>query len=92
MTSTQTGNLLSKAPDENGYGLGWSTTRKMRGEAGPVPVGECGHGGAYATQMWIDPGHDRVMVFMVQHAGFPGGAGGQIYPTFRKLTLEAFPP
>jgi hypothetical protein len=30
------------------------------------------HGGAYETNMTIDPAHDFITVWLVQHAGFPG--------------------
>ena len=73
MTSTQTGDLMNRGRGENGYGLGWTTARKSRGENGPVIPGPCGHGGANATEMHIDPAQKMVAVFMVQHAGFPGG-------------------
>jgi CubicO group peptidase (beta-lactamase class C family) len=72
MTSTQTGDLTNGGKGEGGYGLGWSTSNKSRGENGPVIPGPCGHGGAYATNMSIDPGKKLVTVWMVQHAGFPG--------------------
>jgi len=55
------------------YGLGWS-----------VEGASFGHGGAYATNMTIDPGRSRVYVFMVQHAGFPGASGSKILPAFLK--------
>jgi CubicO group peptidase (beta-lactamase class C family) len=75
MTSTQTGG-------EGGYGLGWSTTHKMHGKSDPVIVGPCGHGGAYSTNMWIEPAADRVFVYMVQHAGYANTDGGRIWNTF----------
>jgi CubicO group peptidase (beta-lactamase class C family) len=53
------------------YGLGWS----INGES-------FGHGGAYATNMTIDPPSGRVFVFLVQHAGFPGDSGSKILSTF----------
>lgn len=90
MTSTQTGKLLDKEKGENGYGLGWSTTRKTSGEARPVIPGPCGHGGAYSTHLWIDPPHQLITVFMVQHAGYPGADGGKIHPTFTKAALDTF--
>ena len=55
MTSKQTGPQLN-----DGYGLGWSTGG-----------GRFGHGGAYSTNMSIDPARGLITVFMVQHAGFP---------------------
>lgn len=67
MTRKQTGDGIKE-----GYGLGWS-----------VGSGTFGHGGAFATNMTIDPAHNRVTVFLVQHAGFPGN-GGESHAAFLK--------
>jgi CubicO group peptidase (beta-lactamase class C family) len=90
MTSTQTNNLLIDGKKEANYGLGWSTSRKTHGNTDPVIIGPCGHGGAYATDMWIDPERQLVMVYMVQHAGYPGSDGGKILPAFRKAAADTF--
>jgi len=90
MTSTQTNTLLNDGKSENGYGLGWSTSKTIHGNTDPAIVGPCGHGGAYATDMWIDPERQLVMVYMVQHAGYPGSDGGKILPAFRKAAADAF--
>jgi CubicO group peptidase (beta-lactamase class C family) len=76
MTTSQTGKLPQS------YGLGWSTPRK--------PGGPFGHGGAYRTNMQIDPKRQLVLVFLVQHGGYPGKDGDKIYPTFEKAALEKF--
>lgn len=84
MTSTQTGQLKDVY-----YGVGWATTA----EAAPADSsvgGFCGHTGAYSTQMWIDPKSQLVMVYMVQHNGYPGEDGGKIYPAFEKAAVERF--
>jgi CubicO group peptidase (beta-lactamase class C family) len=73
MTSRQT----PEGVKEN-YGLGWATGGAT-----------FGHGGAYATNMTIDPKRGRVMVFLVQHAGFPGD-GGQGLGAFQKAARERF--
>jgi CubicO group peptidase (beta-lactamase class C family) len=73
MTSKQTPEAIKE-----GYGLGWA-----------VGGGTFGHGGAYATDMTIDPRRGLVTVFLVQHAGFPGG-GGKSRAAFRQAALEAF--
>ena len=90
MTATQTNNLLNDGKSEKGYGLGWSTSKKIHDNADPAIVGPCGHGGAYATDMWIDPERQLVMIYMVQHAGYPGSDGGKILPAFRKAAADAF--
>ncbi len=64
MTRKQTG----EAVKEN-YGLGWSTEGKT-----------FGHGGAFATQMVIDPERGLIVVFLVQHAGFPGATATRSSP------------
>ncbi|MDB5351822.1 MAG: estB 2 [Planctomycetota bacterium] len=90
LTSTQTGALLNGGKGEGGYGLGFSTSRKSPGESGPAVPGRCGHGGAYATDLAIDPQRHIVTVFMVQHAGYPGPDGGKVHPTFLKAAEAAF--
>jgi CubicO group peptidase (beta-lactamase class C family) len=89
MTSTQTGDILNGGKNEGGYGLGWSTTKKSKGDSGPVIPGFCGHGGAYATYMGIDPGKKLVTIWMVQHAGFPLD-GKEAQGAFTKAATEAF--
>ena len=48
-----------------------------------------GHGGAYATNMSIDRKRGLILVYMVQHNGFPGN-GGQAQAAFRKAAEEKF--
>jgi CubicO group peptidase (beta-lactamase class C family) len=73
MTSKQTGPGI-----QADYGLGWSTGG-----------GTFGHGGAYSTNMIVDPKRGLVLVFLVQHAGFPGN-GGQSFTAFRRAAEERF--
>ena len=55
MTTRQTRDSIKES-----YGLGWS-----------VGGDSFGHGGAFATNMSIDPGRGLITVFMVQHTGSP---------------------
>jgi CubicO group peptidase (beta-lactamase class C family) len=73
MTSKQTGDSVPE-----GYGLGWSTGG-----------GSFGHGGAYSTNMVIDSRRGLIMIFLVQHAGFPGD-GGNSRGAFEKAAGELF--
>jgi CubicO group peptidase (beta-lactamase class C family) len=70
MTSRQT----DREPPES-YGLGWRVTAEG-----------FGHGGAYWTDMTIDPARGRVMVYLVQHAGVPDG-GEKCLPAFMAAVL-----
>lgn len=71
MTTTQTGDLLSAADNENGYGLGWNTTSRDHGQTWPTGIGDVDHGGAHGTNMWIDPLRNFIKVFMIAQAGWP---------------------
>jgi CubicO group peptidase (beta-lactamase class C family) len=73
MTKKQTGDALKE-----GYGLGWSTGG-----------GSFGHGGAYATNMVIDPKRGLIVVFLVQHAGFPGD-GSKAHAAFQQAAMQRF--
>lgn len=76
MTTKQTGDAIPQT-----YGFGWDTGG-----------GKFGHGGAYATSMSINPKTGLILVWMVQHAGYPGPDGARVLPTFTKTATEAFEP
>ena len=73
MTSRQTPEALATS-----YGFAWS-----------VGKGDFGHGGAYATNMTIDPQHGLVFIWMVQHASFPGD-GAKSRDAFMQAAKAAF--
>ncbi len=50
-----------------------------------------GHGGAYSTNTTADTEKNLILVWLVQHAGFPG-EGEQSQEAFRKAALEAYGP
>lgn len=67
MTRKQTGDL------ETSYGLGWGVAADGTG---------FGHGGAAATDMWIDPAKGIAMIYLVQLQGYAGTDGANILPAF----------
>ena len=73
MTRKQTADSVKE-----GYGLGWATGGATYG-----------HGGAFATSMSIDPKRGLVLVFLVQHAGFPGN-GDKSHAAFREAAETGF--
>ncbi len=60
------------------YGLGFSTSG-----------GVFGHGGAMATNMSVDTGRGLVLVWLVQHSGYPAD-GGKAPGAFQAAAREAF--
>jgi CubicO group peptidase (beta-lactamase class C family) len=73
MTRKQTAPTIKE-----GYGLGWS-----------VNDSTFGHGGAFSTNMRVDRERGLVLVFLVQHAGFPGD-GGKSKDAFTRAALEKY--
>jgi CubicO group peptidase (beta-lactamase class C family) len=74
MTTRQTGKDLKES-----YGLGWA-----------IGNGTFGHGGAYATNMTIDPKRGLITLWLVQQAGGFPGEGGKSQMAFREAALELF--
>jgi CubicO group peptidase (beta-lactamase class C family) len=68
------------------YALGWQHSPAPPNATGPRLVGY-GHGGAFATDGFIDPGKEIVGVLMIQRMQFPNG--GEIGAAFRQLVAEA---
>jgi CubicO group peptidase (beta-lactamase class C family) len=66
---------------KDSYGFGWAV------HGG----GRFGHGGAYATDMTIDAARGRVLVFLVQHAGFPLDGKGSLR-AFQQAAERLFEP
>ncbi|MBN2295783.1 MAG: beta-lactamase family protein [Pirellulales bacterium] len=61
---------------KNSYGLGFT-----------VADDSFGHGGAYSTNTTADTGRGLILVWLVQHAGFPG-QGGKAQGAFRQAALS----
>jgi CubicO group peptidase (beta-lactamase class C family) len=75
MSSKQTGD---KVKENYGFGLAIGAD------------GSYGHGGAYATDMKIDPARGLVFVYLVQHAGWRDDVGKTGPGVFRNAAIEAF--
>ena len=70
MTSNQIGELPIGPNPDYGYGFGWVVHRVHHADD-PTGPGNYGAGGAYNTQLEIDPTHNLIAVLMVQQAGCP---------------------
>jgi len=90
MSSTQTAHLVDKN-GENGYGLGFSTSRCVSNDPAVVSPGAFGHGGAWSTDLWIDPQQKRVLIILMQQAGYlPGKDRGMVIQPFRARAYKVF--
>lgn len=69
------------------YGLGWQCNLAEKAIVPGFSADSFGHGGAYATHGWIDPGHRLVAIFLVQNVLVKDGGKarqafhGKIVPT-----------
>jgi CubicO group peptidase (beta-lactamase class C family) len=69
------------------YGLNWFVNIDDARPTPMMPVGSFGHGGAFATNGWVDPKNKLVTVFMVQDVLVPNAS--QPRDTFHRLVNEA---
>jgi CubicO group peptidase (beta-lactamase class C family) len=90
MTTIQTGSLKTGFTDGNGWGLGWCVIREPQGITAMLSPGTFGHGGAYGTQAWIDPGTKRIYILMVQRANFPNSDASEVRRGFQEAASATF--
>lgn len=69
------------------YACGWQCNIETQRMCAAMPVGSFGHGGAFATNGWIDPKSGIVTVFLVQNVLVPDS--GKPRDVFQKLVMEA---
>ena len=69
------------------YACGWQVNTESQRVCSAMPVGSFGHGGAFATNGWIDPASGIVTVFLVQNVLVPDS--GKPKDAFQKLVMEA---
>lgn len=69
------------------YSCGWMHNTETQRVCSAMPVGSHGHGGAFATNGWIDPASGLVTVFMVQNVLVPDSSKPR--DAFQKLVMEA---
>jgi len=50
------------------YGLAWEVVTDSLGELAGHSKGTYGHGGAFGTQGWIDPGNQLISILLIQRA------------------------
>ena len=50
------------------YGLAWEVVTDPLGELAGHTIGSYGHGGAFGTQGWIDPGNQLISIMLIQRA------------------------
>lgn len=88
MTSNQIGDFPIGPNPDYGYGFGWVIHRVHRADD-PTGPGNFGAGGAYNTQLEIDPAHNLIAVLMVQQSGFPESVRQELRTAFTQAAEDA---
>ena len=69
------------------YAAGWQANIESQRPCPAMPVGSFGHGGAFATNGWIDSERKIATVYMVQNVLVP--ESGKPRDTFQKIVMTA---
>ena len=57
------------------WGFGWGVVRDPKDVTESLSPGSYGHGGAFGTQVWIDPVKDLFTVLLIQRDGLANSDG-----------------
>jgi len=90
MTRTQTGDIKTGFVDGMSWGLGFQVVKTPMGVTESLSAGTYGHGGAHATQSWADSKTGRIVVLMIQRAGFRNGDNSPVRKAFQEAVQQQF--
>jgi CubicO group peptidase (beta-lactamase class C family) len=90
----RTGDLKAGFVPGSVWGLGCGITAEPQGVTAALSPGTYGHGGAFGTQMWIDPTKGVAYILMIQREryGMPGYRNGddtQVRADFQRAAAAA---
>jgi CubicO group peptidase (beta-lactamase class C family) len=89
MSSVLSGDVVTGFTPGNGWGAAVCVVRQPQGISAMLSPGSFGHGGAYGTQVWIDPGHQRIYLLLVQRTNFPNSDASEVRHAFQTAAAEA---
>ena len=89
MTSVQSGDVVTGFTPGNGWGLGWCVVRNPQGVSRLLNPGTCGHGGAFGTQVWMDPQPGVVFILMIQRTNFGNADGSAVRDAFQEAAITS---
>lgn len=89
MTTLHTGELKTGFTDGMGFGHGFALVRKPEGVTGMLSAGSFGHGGAFGTQSWADPGQDLFIILLIQRVGLKNADNSEMRRELQRLAVTA---
>jgi CubicO group peptidase (beta-lactamase class C family) len=88
MTSIQTDDLPSVGfIPGSAWGLAFGVVRKPSGITENLSPGTFGHGGAYGTQIWIDPVKNRIYLLLIQRGDLPNSDASEFRTAFQDAAI-----
>jgi CubicO group peptidase (beta-lactamase class C family) len=88
MTSIQTDGLPSVGfIPGSAWGLAVGIVRKPTGITENLSPGTFGHGGAYGTQVWIDPVKNRIYLLLIQRGDLPNSDASEFRTAFQDAAI-----
>jgi CubicO group peptidase (beta-lactamase class C family) len=92
----RTGDLKAGFVPGSAWGLGCGVVTEPQGVTAALSRGTYGHGGAYGTQLWIDPVRGIAYVLMIQRdkfgtPGYRNGDDTKVRADFQRAAAEALP-
>lgn len=89
LISVQSGDVVTGFTPGNGWGLGWCIVRNPQGVSRLLNPGTCGHGGAFGTQVWMDPQREVVFVLMIQRTNFGNADASNVRDAFQEAAITS---
>ena len=89
MTRTQTGDIKTGFVDGMSWGLGFQVVKTPMEVTASLSTGTYGHV-ARTPQSWADPKTGRIVVLMIQRAGFRNGDNSPVRKAFQKAVQQQF--
>lgn len=89
MAALHSGGLKTGFTPGASWGLGWSRVAEPQGVTAALSPGTFGHGGAYGTQIWLDPVQKRGYLLLIQRSNLPNADGSDIRKAFQDAAAAA---
>jgi CubicO group peptidase (beta-lactamase class C family) len=89
LSSVHSGDVKTGFTPGNGWGMCVCIVREPQGVTAMLSPGSFGHGGAYGTQVWIDPTKGAAYVLMVQRSNFPNSDASEVRKVFQQAAVDA---
>jgi CubicO group peptidase (beta-lactamase class C family) len=88
-TRVHSGDLETGFVPGMGFGLGCGVVKQPQGITEMLSPGSFGHGGAFGTQGWIDPGKQMYFILLIQRVGIRNADGSDLRRALQELAVAA---